>query len=173
MPKELGSAFIEELQTAVDQGRTVVLIPGPAKITPPPPPPRKRDEMALIAVLCLLFELRRGEGLMLAKLMACDYCTQAELHNAANCDKTIAPSTMNVLICKLRKKLAVHNIEITTLYKLGYGLRRAAREKICRRIAEYDAEFIAPAESQLAAPSKRRRRRGRVKPEPSATPVAA
>jgi len=113
-------------------------------------PARNRNETSLAAALCLLLELGRSEGLMLAKLMTCDYATPEELHIAAN--RTITPSSMSTLICELRKKLAIYSIEITTLYKLGYGLRKGSREKIYRLLVEYDAGFITPPEG----PPKRR-----------------
>jgi hypothetical protein len=151
MSKEFEPAFIEQLQKAVDRG----LISALAKAAPPPPALRDRDEAALGVALCLLFELGRGEGQMLAKLMTCDYATQEELHVAASRDnQKVALSSMRVLICLLRKKLAVYNIEIAALRKLGYGLRKGSREKIYRQLAKYDAGFYTSPE----VPPKRRAR---------------
>jgi hypothetical protein len=111
---------------------------------PPARPLRDRNETSLAAALCLLLELSRSQAQMLTKLMACDYATPEELHIAAN--RAITPSSMSTLICELRKKLGRYGIEITTLYRLGYGLRRGAREKICQLLVEYDAGFITPPE---------------------------
>jgi hypothetical protein len=148
MQNELEPAFVKRLQKAADEGQ-VVLIPAPAKSAPrtnATPPLRDRDEAALAAVLRLLFELQGSEGHILAKLTTCDYVTPEELQITANRDKPIfTRSTVTVLICGLRKKLAIHNIGITTLTGLGYGLRRGSREKICRRLARYDAGLIATA----------------------------
>jgi hypothetical protein len=155
MKKGLEPAFIEQLQKAADRGQ-VVVIPPPAT-----PPLRDRDKASLAAALCLLFELSRSEGQMLAKLMLCDYCTQEELHIAANHDnQKVALSSVRVLICMMRKKLATYHGEITALHKLGYGLRKGSREKIYRLLAKHDAGFITatpPPEGQAAPPKRRAR----------------
>jgi len=148
----LEPAFIKQIQKAVDQGQIVFARP------PAPPPLRDRDEASLAAALCLSFKLGRSEGQMLAKLMTCDYATQKDLHVAASRNnQKVALSSVRVLVCVLRKKLAVHNIEITALWKLGYGLCKEAREKIYRQLAKYDAGFTTPPEGRAAPPKRRAR----------------
>jgi hypothetical protein len=148
--------FNKLLQDAVDQGK-IVLIPTP---TPPRqrrtertdtiPPLRDRDAASLAVVLCLLFNLRRSESQILMKLATQDYATIKELHAAANHDEqTVAASSMTVLISGLRKKLAPHGLEITTLRGFGYGLRKESREKICRRLAKYDAGLLSTTQPEL------------------------
>src|SRR4051812_20187483 len=106
-------------------------------------PLRERDEASLAAVLCLLFNLRRSEGEVLMKMATQDFATKKEIHAAASQnDQTIAESTVSVMISVLRKKLSVHNVEITTLRGFGYALRKESRGKICRRLAKYDAGFV-------------------------------
>jgi len=119
------------------------------------PPLRDRNEASLAAALSLAFELGYNEGRILAKLMASDFGTLKDLHAAANRNnEKLALDTLRVLISRLRKKLAAHEIEITVLFRLGYGLRKQAREKICQRLAEYDA--------LIADPRRRGRRIARV-----------
>src|SRR5262245_12223397 len=137
MQKGLEPAFIQQLQDAANQGHVVVI---PAPVKPQRSPPlllRARSEAALAAALCLLFELRRSEGQMLAKLMTCDYCTEKELCIAANRNgQKVAPSSVPVFVSLLRKKLEPYNIEITKLRKLGYGFRGGSRENICQQLAD-------------------------------------
>jgi DNA-binding winged helix-turn-helix (wHTH) protein len=114
-----------------------------------PLPQRDRDETALAAALCLMFGLRRSEGQVLMKMATADFVSKEEIFAAATQnDKTIAKSTVSVLISGLRKKLIVYNIEITTLRGFGYALRNESRGKICRRLAKYDAGLISTTPNQ-------------------------
>ena len=103
------------------------------------PKPGDRDANALAAALCLTLGLRHTEGRMLARLLARDYCTKEELRAAASDDKgAIAISSTDVFIAALRKKLARHDVRISTIPTLGYGLDRTARDKIRRLLARHD-----------------------------------
>jgi hypothetical protein len=124
---------------------------------------RDRDEAALAVALSLALELSRSEGQMLSRMLARDCSTETELHIAANCrNEEVSLRTMRVLLSRLRKRLTDHDIEITRLRGLGYGLGKPAREKIYRRLAEYDALVPLPPKGrtrqQAAAPPKRRAR---------------
>ena len=156
--------FAKQLQDAVERGQ-VVLIPAPDRppsqhpATQATPPQRDRDEKALAAVLCLLFGLRRSEGQVLMKMATQDYVAKKEIHAAAAQDeRTIAESSVSVVISGMRKKLIVHNIEISTLRGFGYALRKESRDRICRRLAKYDAGLIPTT-------PRPRPGRARVKPE--------
>jgi hypothetical protein len=130
--------FIEQIQDAVAQGQ-VVLIPAPAgpHSLPPAPP---RDEASLAAVLCLLFDLGHSEGRILARMLAYDTSSKAELRLAASHNhRMLSINTTGVLISTLRKKLRAHDIKVTTISSLGYGLDRTARDKIHKHLARYDA----------------------------------
>jgi len=118
---------------------------------PPPPisPLRDRDEASLAAALCLLFELKHSEGRMLARLLTRECITKEELRAAASHDdQPIAVGSIGVFLSTLRAKLRPHNIQITTISRMGYGLRKESRGEIYRRLAESDAGFILPSESQ-------------------------
>jgi hypothetical protein len=120
------------------------------------PPLRNRDEAALTVALCLLFDLARTEGRILANLVTREVATQAELRAAINQDRPkVAISSMKIFVYKLRKKLAGHDIAIRTVHRVGYGLRKDSREKILQQLAGYDAGF-APQLTPLELPPRRR-----------------
>ena len=104
-------------------------------------PMRDGDEQ--VAVLCMAFDLRHTEGRMLAMLLANDFTTVEQLRGtAADPDKKLAYSSMRVFLCSLREKLEPHNIKISTIVKLGYGIDAASRAKIIKEIAKYDAAGV-------------------------------
>jgi len=140
MQKGLAPAIIKQIQDALDQGRLVVISPGGQAATPTP---LQRDRVVLAAALCLVFGLQRREGEILAELTTHDYRTKEELHRAATYgSRAITPGTTATTISTLRKKLIIHGIEITNVSGLGYGLRKTSREKIARRLDEYDAGIM-------------------------------
>lgn len=112
---------------------------------------RDRDEQ--VAALCVTFKLTHSEGRMLAILLANDFTTVEQLRDAAAApDKKLAYSTMRVFLCGLRAKLEPHNVEITTVVKLGYVIGAEFRAKILKGIAKYDAQFLpARREHELKA----------------------
>jgi hypothetical protein len=157
-------AFVKQLQDAANRGQVVII---PAAAMPshqpvePAPPLRDRDKTSLAAALSMAFELSRTEGQVLTKLMTCDYSDFDGLLAAANHENQgVSARTLPTLLSKLRKKLAAYDIEITSLRKLGFGLRMETREKICRQLAEYDQLIAPPGEKppSRAAPAKRRAR---------------
>jgi hypothetical protein len=112
------------------------------------PPLRDRDKTTPVATLCLIFKLSPGEGRVLAKLMAHGHCTKDELRTVVNHNnQTVALGTLTVTVHTLRAKLKPHGIKVTTLSRLGYGLDKAARNKIYRLLVEHD-EAIIPAQLQ-------------------------
>jgi hypothetical protein len=62
---------------------------------------------------------------------------------AARNDQMLNASTRSVKVFayNLRRKLAKHHVQILTINRFGYGLRKEGREKICRLLAEYNAEL--------------------------------
>src|SRR5262245_39442143 len=80
MQKVLAPAIVRQIQTALDQGRLVVISPPGRAATPAP---LQRDQVVLAAALCLVFGLQRREGEILAELTTHDYRTKEELHRAA------------------------------------------------------------------------------------------
>ena len=116
---------------------------------------RDRDETSLVAVLCLTFDLRPTEARMFMQLLSNDYSTIEALRTSA--DKKITLDSTRVFLCSLRAKLKLHNVEITTVYGVGYGLDTNSRANIRRGIEKYDAEGPpARPESDLKAVSEER-----------------
>jgi hypothetical protein len=97
-----------------------------------------RSETAIAAVLCLLFDLSHNEGRMLGQLLLHDYCTADELRMAAaHGGQPITIGTLRVSLSSLRRKLRLHDIQVTTIAKLGYGLEPRARDRIYRHMARH------------------------------------
>jgi hypothetical protein len=107
------------------------------KIAKPPNSP-VRDETALTVALCLTFRLPRSQGHALMKLVTQEFVRKDEISATATQNNSAA----GVMICKLRKNLLSHRVEIATLRKLGYALHRGSREKVFRQLAKYDAGRI-------------------------------
>jgi hypothetical protein len=106
-----------------------------SKVSEPAP---LRDRTALAAVLCLLFDLTRSEGQMLAQLLLYDYSTADELRAAASStNQPTTTGTLRVSLSSLRKKLKHYDIHITTIPTLGYGLETRARDRISRHMARH------------------------------------
>jgi len=142
---EVPKTLTEQLRSAAERGQ-VVLVPTirlNQRVMNPPPPQRSRDEESLAGALCLLFKLCRSEGYVLMKMASQDFITKNEIFaSAIRDDQKKADMAVSVMISVLRKKLAPHGIEIVTLRGFGYGLHKASRAKICRRLSKYDAALI-------------------------------
>ena len=105
------------------------------------PPLRSNDESSLVAICCLLLKLAPIESRAFVKLVKHDHVTREELHAAISHDTEI--KIVDVVIYRLRRKLARHRIEIHTIRKLGYRLHKNARDKIRRILAGYGEEIIS------------------------------
>jgi len=105
------------------------------------PPLRSNNESSLVAISCLLLKLAPIESRAFVKLVKHDFVSKEELHAAI----THATQTkiVDVVIYRLRKKLARHSIKIDTIWGLGYRLRQESRDKIRKILAEYGEEIIS------------------------------
>jgi hypothetical protein len=155
---KLDPAFIQQLEQAVRRGG-VVVIPAPDEPNAERVLPRFKDEAELAVALSLSLKLGRSEGQILAILLANDCSSEGQLLAAANYGDSpkVSPQSIRVIMSQLRKKLAAFGVEITTLRRLGYGLRSESREEICRRLVRYDA-LLAITENlnRTSMPPKRR-----------------
>jgi hypothetical protein len=97
---------------------------------------RSRSEASLATTFCLLFKLAPIEGRVLARLVTRDHCTKNYLRTNTG---HASLNSLIVNICALRKKMKLHNVEITTRYRRGYGVDAKSRNEICKLLAEYDA----------------------------------
>jgi DNA-binding response OmpR family regulator len=102
-----------------------------------------RSETALSAVLCILFELSQSEGRILGRLLLNDYCSADGLCRAAGHDgQPITTGTLRVTFNSLRRKLRLHDIGISTVQSLGYGLRVRGRERIYSHLVRHDPGLV-------------------------------
>jgi DNA-binding response OmpR family regulator len=132
--------IIELLRSAVKTGR-VVIVPSTASPAGAPPLPP----------IAILFGLTRAENGMLTELMEHGYVPREQLH-AATAVAGVPLSTIKTVevhICHLRRKLAVHGVTIETVWGRGYQLTDAARERIRELLVAHDvttpsAKTIAP-----------------------------
>jgi hypothetical protein len=137
--------IVKQIEEALARGQ-VVLIPTPSL--------GDRDETSLVTALCLLFRLRHSEGRVLMKMVTQGSIGKAEIFKiVAHSEQTVVNGTVAVLICRLRKKLLAHGIEIGTLRGVGYALRQGSREKIIRQLAEHDAGIVSTTPPVQPQPS--------------------
>jgi len=140
MPSEPTLAKL--LQEAVDAGHVVFVHTPKLPPTPPIVPPDERDEATLAAALGLVFKLSRSESRMLASLMRHEHRSKEELRAIVSYNASTA-SSVSVIVHHLRKKLNPFTVEISTGYKLGYGLDKSARNKIQKILTEHNEPIIA------------------------------
>jgi hypothetical protein len=134
MHKASEPALAKLLQDAIDRGQ-VVVIPGLLPLL------REKDE-ALVATSCLRFGLTHAEGRAFVQLMEHEHVSREALHVATSPDGKSAIKIVDVIVCKLRRKLEPHGIGIVTVYGQGFRLDKNARDKTRRLLAEYDAGLI-------------------------------
>jgi Transcriptional regulatory protein, C terminal len=97
----------------------------------------------LVAKCCLCFSLPHSEGQTLATLMEQELVSRKELHAAISSLET-DPKIIDVVVCKLRRKIRPYGIEIATVRKQGFCLTPNNQVKVRRLLAEI---------SQTGAPS--------------------
>jgi hypothetical protein len=79
---------------------------------------------------------------VLARELGVSTITVRKAREEGTADKRCGDGSLAVYICEMRKKLRSFGIEINTVWGHGYGLGEEARNKISRRLAEYDAGLI-------------------------------
>jgi DNA-binding response OmpR family regulator len=89
----------------------------------------------LVAKCCLCFSLPHSEGQALAVLMKQELVSRKELHAAISSLET-DPKIIDVVVCKLRKRIRPYGIAIATVRKQGFCLTPPNRTKIRRLLAE-------------------------------------
>lgn len=100
-----------------------------------------------LAVYCRrMFSLTQLEATVLVPLLKRDEASKSSLHSAiqagrsARCHASVEetdPKMVDVVICKMRKKLRGHSIEIKTLWAKGYFIERATRRLVFEMLAAY------------------------------------
>src|SRR5262245_40323542 len=116
--------IVELLQEAKSRGHLVILRASP--------PSHVDAKAPLLIALNRLFGLSPAEGRALAELMEHQHVSRQALHAAMAHDGTPVSQikTVDVIVCKLRRKLAPHHIEIVTIWGLGFRLADGGYERI-------------------------------------------
>ena len=143
------------LKAAIAQGR-VVLIPTSDRpaiqhhidraLTAPPV--RGSDDETTFTVTCgLLFGLTHAEARTFVKLLKHDLVARTELHAAMSAvdNPTTRGKIIDVVVCRLRKKLGPYGIKIDTVRGFGFKLADDARDIIRKLLAEYGEDVLAAA----------------------------
>jgi DNA-binding response OmpR family regulator len=91
--------------------------------------------LKIIEVAKLTFSERLLLGLLMRRQRATKEQMMTVLY-ADRPDEEPGSTILNVMICKMRKKLSPHDVEIRTIYGVGYELTPTSREKIKALMAE-------------------------------------
>jgi len=99
------------------------------------------NEEALKCACTRYFKASPLEAAMLALMLKRDEVTKEQLHTVIeqNRDPGKDPTEIkmvDVMICKLRKKLKTHELEVKTMWGLGYYMPRSARERATALLLE-------------------------------------
>lgn len=102
------------------------------------------QEQALKCACARYFKASPLEAAMLTLMLKRTEVTKQQLHltieeNRLGKEQT-DPKMVDVMICKLRKKLKLHDIEIETMWGIGYLISSAHRERAIQKLlAAYEA----------------------------------
>src|SRR5579862_8433162 len=131
----------EMLRTARDQGK---LIEMPKDDWPPGSNRRARavftgtpleQEEALVSACARFFKASPLEAAMLATMLRRDQITKERLHTVIEQNRPtqgqvpVDVKMVDVMICKLRKKLRAHGINVETIWGIGYLMSSADRDR--------------------------------------------
>jgi DNA-binding response OmpR family regulator len=124
MQKTIVNEVAELLKEAMSRGHLVVIRASP--------PSHVDARTPLLLTLNKLFGLSPAEGRTLLELMQHQHVGRVALHAAMSTEGTpmSKPRTIDVVVCKLRRKLVPHGIEIGTVYRLGYVLDAKSRDRL-------------------------------------------
>lgn len=139
------------LREAIDMGRIVEM---PRDDWPPhmrraerlPSSGQTHTDEQLAGYCRRLFKLTRLEATVMVPLLKRDEASKASLHSAiqsaratrspSSIDET-DPKMVDVVICKMRKKLREHGVEIKTLWAKGYFIERPMRRVVFEKLSAY------------------------------------
>jgi DNA-binding response OmpR family regulator len=104
-------------------------------------PPSHVDPQAPLLVACSeALGLTVAESRMLLTLQRQQYVSRRDLHDAIGSKgKT---NNVDVVVCRLRQKLAPHGIAVATVRGQGFRLADGARKKIRKLLAKYDPKLV-------------------------------
>jgi DNA-binding response OmpR family regulator len=95
----------------------------------------REDGNQLIVDMARNMKITKQEGHILLVLVRRGNATREQLHDAVeacrgNPDEATNIKIVDVVICKLRKKLAVFGINLHTIHSIGYEMTEADRRKV-------------------------------------------
>jgi hypothetical protein len=128
--------IVELLKEAAAHGQLVVIRASP--------PSHVDVRTPLLCALGHLFGLTPAESRALVELMRHQHVSRKALHIASSPDGNPKSSikVLDVIVHKVRKKLAPHDIKIVNIYGRGFGLADGAHERIRRLVAKHDPGII-------------------------------
>ena len=123
----------ELLKEALDRGHLIVLRTSP---------PHDGAKASRLVAIKQAFGLTLAQSRALMALLECKQVSRETMHAAVAPDgkPTSKPKIVDVVLGKVRAKLASHGIKIDTIYGFGFKLAAGGRDKIDRLLAEYNAE---------------------------------
>jgi len=130
------------LHMALNSGRLIQL---PAEDWPPeqrredrtstvPPHELGEDDTFLLMKIARAFKTTRLEGNILMVILRRGFASRDRLHDAVednrgNPENPTEKKIVDVVVCKLRKKLAIHGIKLNTIHSTGYEMTDSDRQK--------------------------------------------
>ena len=100
----------------------------------------------LAAALALRFALTPSEARVLMRLQPSGFATRREIHAAiGDTDPVTVTKIVDVIIGRLRRKMAPHDVEIANIRSVGFQLVGDAKERIRQELIAYGAEAAAAA----------------------------
>jgi hypothetical protein len=108
------------------------------------PPPQADVKTPALLAFSQLLGMSPAEGRGLLELMKNGQVSREAMHAAMthNGTPTTGRKIVDVVISRMRKKLRPLNVEIATVYGLGFRLGDGAREKIRRLLAKHDPKLV-------------------------------
>lgn len=132
------------LRTAVEGGRLPEI---PASDWPPGQSKRARmgagrtaqvDRKVVLLLLMKEYDITRQQALLMREMLLHPQATREQLYEAAQeaheHGEDTEPKIVQVVICKLRKRLVKHRIRIVTIWSGGYYIKTETRRTIFARI---------------------------------------
>jgi hypothetical protein len=114
-------------------------------------PIRSRDIERLVTPLCALYRLTSQEARAFGVLIVRREASRADLHLAMSdprlAEVTTEPKIVDVIICKIRKKMSRFGVEIETSWGCGYRLSKETVDRIMAEIARRDDSLNETSEA--------------------------
>ncbi len=150
----------EHLEEAMSTGKLVEVPhhdwPPDSKRTTRQPctPSEKLDDTNLTMSCIRLFKITGLQAAMLSVLIRRPEVTKDVLHQVIeqrrgnNKDQT-DPKMVDVVICHLRKRMKLHDIEISTIWAKGYCMEAPMRAKALKMVQEFRNQSVDPVNATI------------------------